>query len=217
LIRYQHLDGVAVRLAGLDTMVARIALTIVSRVRELTVAERHLEREITRRVTMLASTLLLVVRVGALTAAKLVGEAADTTPFVSKDAFARHNGTAPLPVWSGNRQRHRLSQTGNRQLNAAVHRVAITQMRAHPAAHLSRARIVAPQIVPPPLRPIGRSRRANPPLHPPLRRILNPQMTARAALRRAHNPSPRRAFANLAASEEPDGCQDLAAPLAARS
>lgn len=54
--------------------------------------------------------------------------------FRSKDAYARHNGTAPLPVWSGNRQRHRLSRIGNRQLNAAIHRIAITQLRCHPDA-----------------------------------------------------------------------------------
>lgn len=47
--------------------------------------------------------------------------------FKSKDAYARHNGTAPLPVWSSNKARHRLSRTGNRQLNAAVHRIAMTQ------------------------------------------------------------------------------------------
>jgi len=34
-------------------------------------------------------------------------------------------------VWSGNRERHRLSRTGNRQLNAAIHRIAITQIRCH--------------------------------------------------------------------------------------
>lgn len=49
-------------------------------------------------------------------------------------ACARHDGTAPLPVWSGNHPRHRLSRIGNRQLNAAVHRVAITQAHYHPAA-----------------------------------------------------------------------------------
>jgi hypothetical protein len=48
--------------------------------------------------------------------------------------FARHNGTAPLPVWSSNKARHRLSRTGNRQLNAAVHRIAITQAHWHPEA-----------------------------------------------------------------------------------
>ena len=75
--------------------------------------------------------MLAVVGVGALTAAKIVAETADVRRFRSKDAFARHNGTAPLPVWSGNRERHRLSRTGNRQLNAAIHRIAITQMRCH--------------------------------------------------------------------------------------
>ena len=34
----------------------------------------------------------------------------------------------------GNRVRHRLSRTGNRQLNAAIHRIAITQMRIHEPA-----------------------------------------------------------------------------------
>src|SRR5690606_14591122 len=89
------------------------------------------ERDITRIVTALAPALLAVVGVGALTAAKIVAETADVRRFRSKDAFARHNGTAPLPVWSGNRERHRLSRTGNRQLNAAIHRIAITQMRCH--------------------------------------------------------------------------------------
>jgi transposase len=46
----------------------------------------------------------------------------------------QHNGTAPLPVWSGNSERHRLSRTGNRQLNAAIHRIALTQARYHPDA-----------------------------------------------------------------------------------
>ena len=71
---------------------------------------------------------------GPLTAAKVVGETAQVRRFRSKDVFARHNGTTPLPVWSSNKQRHRLSRTGNRQLNAALHRIAITQARLHPPA-----------------------------------------------------------------------------------
>jgi len=52
------------------------------------------------------------------------------------------NGTAPLPVGSGNRQRHRLCRSGNRQLNAALHRIAVTQARHHGAArdYLARRR-----------------------------------------------------------------------------
>jgi hypothetical protein len=37
-------------------------------------------------------------------------------------------------VWSGNRERHRLARTGNRQINAAIHRIAITQAHYRPDA-----------------------------------------------------------------------------------
>jgi Transposase IS116/IS110/IS902 family len=67
-----------------------------------------------------------------LTAAKIVAETAGADRLASKDAFARHNGTAPLPVWSGNQTRHRLSRTGNRQLNYAILRIAVTQNAATP-------------------------------------------------------------------------------------
>ena len=131
MTRYKTLDVTAVRLADIDTMTARIAREVLAHIRDLTVRERALEREITERVTALAPTLLALVGVGALTAAKIVAETADVRRFKSKDAFARHNGTAPLPVWSGNNDNHRLSRTGNRQLNAAIHRIAVTQMRVH--------------------------------------------------------------------------------------
>ncbi|WP_142240325.1 transposase, partial [Mycobacterium intracellulare] len=48
----------------------------------------------------------------------------------SEAAFARHAGVAPIPVWSGNSAgRVRMTRSGNRQLNAAVHRIAVTQIR----------------------------------------------------------------------------------------
>lgn len=134
LTSYTNIDAVAGRLALMDGMVAQIAAEITAHIRDLTARERGLEREIATRVAKLAPTLLSLVGVGSLTAAKIVAEVADIRRFKSKDAFARHNGTAPLPVWSGNRERHRLSRTGNRQLNAAIHRIAITQARCHPDA-----------------------------------------------------------------------------------
>ena len=131
LVRFKHLDAVAARLDELEGMVVRIARDLVGLIRELTVKANALEREIIGRVGSLAPNLLGLTGAGGLTAAKILAEVADVRRFKSKDAFARHNGTAPLPVWSGNRVRHRLSRTGNRQLNAAIHRVAITQMRCH--------------------------------------------------------------------------------------
>jgi transposase len=134
LVRFKHLDAAAARLEGLHGTVAWVARDLVGRIRELTVAANELERRIVEAVSGLAPTLLGLAGVGALTAAKIVAEVAGVRRFRSKDAFARHNGTAPLPVWSGNRVRHRLSRTGNRQLNAAIHRIAVTQMRIHEEA-----------------------------------------------------------------------------------
>jgi len=134
LVRFKHLDALAARLEPMEGTVAWVARDLVGRIRELTQAANDLERRIVQAVSGLAPALLELAGVGALTAAKLVAEVADVRRFRSKDAFARHNGTAPLPVWSGNHVRHRLSRTGNRQLNAAIHRIAVTQMRIHQPA-----------------------------------------------------------------------------------
>ena len=123
------LAALETRLAGLSGTVARLARDLVARIRELTATINDLEREISRLVAGLAPSLLALTGCGPLTAAKLVGEAAGIGRFHSKAAFARHNGTAPLPVWSGNTVRHRLSRGGNRQLNVALHRIAVTQLQ----------------------------------------------------------------------------------------
>jgi transposase len=136
LVRFKHIDAVAARLEALEGMVARIARDLAARIRELTVQEKALEMEITRRIRTLAPRLLALPGVGALIAGKIVAETADIRRFRSKDAFARHNGTAPLPVWSSNRVRHRLSRTGNRQLNCSIHRIAVTQKRCHEDAKI---------------------------------------------------------------------------------
>jgi transposase len=117
------------RLADEPGTVARLARDLVRRIRELTVTIDGLEREIRCLVANLAPSLLALTGCGPLTAAKLVGETAGIGRFRSKAAFARHNGSAPMPVWSGNTVRHRLSRGGNRQLNVALHRIAITQLQ----------------------------------------------------------------------------------------
>lgn len=130
----RRLNDIAQRLTGLDGLVAEIAAELVARIIELTRRANQLEARIATLVADLAPTLLAMPGCGVLTAAKIVGETAGIDRFHSKDAYARHNGTAPLPVWSSNQHRHRLSRTGNRQLNAAIHRIAITQKRCHPDA-----------------------------------------------------------------------------------
>jgi transposase len=123
------LAALETRLADAPGTVARIARELVGRIRELSATINELEREIGRLVADLAPSLLRLTGCGPLSAAKLVGETAGIGRFRSRAAFARHNGSAPVPVWSGNTERHRLSRTGNRQLNVALHRIAITQLQ----------------------------------------------------------------------------------------
>jgi len=134
LNRYKTLDEIDQLLAAHTSMVAELGRREVVRIRELTREANQLERDISRRVVELVPSLLDIPGCGSLTAAKLVGEAADITRFKSRDAYAMWAGVAPIPVWSANNQRFRLNRGGNRQTNAAIHRIAITQLRIHPDA-----------------------------------------------------------------------------------
>ena len=89
-----------------------------------------LEKEIAGLVTLAAPALLELPGCGALTAAKMVGETAGISRFAHEARFAMHAGVCPIPVWSGNTAgRVRMTRAGNRQLNTALHRIAVTQIR----------------------------------------------------------------------------------------
>jgi transposase len=128
--RLETLDGIAKFLAAQPcSMLVRIATELVGDIRELTMRARQLEKEITERIQAAAPRLLELPGCGPLTAAKIVGETANVTRFRSEACFAMHAGAAPIPASSGKTNRHRLARGGNRQLNAALHRIAITQIR----------------------------------------------------------------------------------------
>jgi transposase len=134
LWRPKHLNRVAAQLADFEGIIARLARELIVSCRQLTAQIHDLDRELESLVVKLAPALLSICGCATLTAAKIIGETADVRRFRSRHAFARHNGTAPLPVWSSNHPRHRLSRTGNRQINAAIHRIAITQAHWHEPA-----------------------------------------------------------------------------------
>jgi transposase len=141
LDRHVWLKRVAGRLARREqTVQVRICRELVRRIAELTRRERELERELASLVAVQAPALLELPGCGVLTAAKLIGEIAGADRFVNEAQLAMHAGAAPLPASSGNRQRHRLNRSGNRQLNCALHRIAITQGRHHPPAQAYLAR-----------------------------------------------------------------------------
>jgi transposase len=115
-----------------QTMRVRIAREELRRLRELTLAINRLEREITELVAQIAPQLLAEPGFGPLIAAKLVGEIAGAQRFATSAKLARAAGVAPIPASSGNTQRQRLDQGGNRQINAALHRIIVTRARCHP-------------------------------------------------------------------------------------
>ena len=66
--------------------------------------------------------------VGPVVAAIVLGHVHDINRFRTRAQFASYNGTAPIEASSANRQRHRLNPRGNRQLNHAIHMIAVTQV-----------------------------------------------------------------------------------------
>jgi len=133
------------RLVWLDRLGARLARSVqdadvrvmraqVRRLKDLTREASRLEREVAVLVGGLQPRLLELPGVGTLTAAKLIAEIAGIERFKNSAKLARLAGIAPIPASSGDIQRVRLHRGGNRQLNAAFHRVAVTQLRCHQPA-----------------------------------------------------------------------------------
>jgi transposase len=106
----------------------------IRRLRELVRETRALQRELLLLVRRLQPRLLEIYGVSALTAAKLIAEIAGIERFRSPAKLARLAGVAPIPASSGARHRVRLHRGGNRQLNSAFHRIAVTQLRDYPPA-----------------------------------------------------------------------------------
>jgi transposase len=134
-------DRVGGRLVRAEqTARVRIARDELRRIRELTRSIDALHRELASLVAALAQPLLDERGCGVLTAAKLIGEIAGIGRFASDAKLARLAGSAPIPASSGRTTRHRLDRGGNRQLNCALHRLAVTKGRLDPdtAAYLAR-------------------------------------------------------------------------------
>ena len=114
-----------------QTMRVRIARDELRRLRELTLAINRSSARSPNSSTQIAPQLLSEPGFGPLIAAKLVGEIAGAQRFATPAKLARAAGVAPIPASSGNTQRQRLDRGGNRQINAALHRVIVTRARCH--------------------------------------------------------------------------------------
>jgi transposase len=137
----RQLDRIERRLRRLDPCArVRVAREQVSQIRTLTRQVGTLERELLPLVSAHRPQLLRETGCGVLIAALLIGRTAGAERFPTDASFARLAGTAPIPCSSGQRERHRLDRGGDRQLNHALHIIAITRAQHDPAtkAYLAR-------------------------------------------------------------------------------
>ncbi|MFL5861014.1 MAG: IS110 family transposase [Solirubrobacteraceae bacterium] len=111
----------------------RIAREELAHTRALTRQTKQLERELLDLIRAYQPALLAEQGCGTLTAALLIGRTAGAERFRSDACFGRQSGTAPIPCSSGQRTQHRLDRGGDRQLNRALHTIAITRAHHDPA------------------------------------------------------------------------------------
>lgn len=134
-----QLDRIDALVASADASVEhRITVltlrSIAARVRFLLNQTEELDPELLALVNQHAAgpALLAESGVGPVTAAQLLVSWSHRGRVRSEAAFAALAGVAPLEASSGQRVRHRLNRGGDRNLNRALHTIAITRMRGHP-------------------------------------------------------------------------------------
>ena len=134
LNKSRGLDRVDRRLRKLPAAArVRIAREQIAQLRSLNRQIDALHRELAELVEAHRPKLLAEMGCGALTAAILIGHTAGVQRFGSEASFALLSGTAPIPCSSGKRTQHRLNRGGDRQLNHALHIIAVTRAN-HDAA-----------------------------------------------------------------------------------
>ena len=124
--RVQHLSD--------PVSAAKYALrSLANRYRQLSEEIRNLKTELAQLIGTVSPNLINIVGVGPDTAATLL-IAAGSNPerLRSEAAFAALCGVCPIPASSGKTNRHRLNRGGDRQANAALHRIVVVRLRCDP-------------------------------------------------------------------------------------
>jgi len=106
-----------------------LAHELLDDVERLDVQLKESHRRVKTAVQASGTTLTDLYGVGPILACALIGYTGDVRRFTTRDQFASYAGVAPIEHSSGGRIVHRLSRRGNRQLNHAIHMVAICQIR----------------------------------------------------------------------------------------
>ena len=120
--------------APLDELTAtkQALRSLAPRIKTLTAEAADLQTSIRGLVEAVAPHLLDQPGVGPITAAQIYIAWSHPGRCRNEAAFARLAGVAPLEASSGQNTRHRLNRRGDRQLNRALHTIAVTRSRYCP-------------------------------------------------------------------------------------
>jgi transposase len=112
-----------------ETARKQLARDLVAEIRDADDRLKTLTKKIADTVAFTGSRLTEVDGVGPVIAGRMLGRTRQASRFPTAAAFANYAGVAPVEVASADRARHRLPRGGDRQLNLALHIVALTQVR----------------------------------------------------------------------------------------
>jgi transposase len=88
----------------------------------------NLEKDMDRLLSEGGYTIQTASGCGVVLASTIIGEIGDINRFTSPGALAKYAGCAPRERSSGKKVKHVKSRSGNRRLNCAFHRVALSQI-----------------------------------------------------------------------------------------
>lgn len=125
----ERLARAAIRLRSREATIIR---RLAGRALRLAAETALIDRELEQSLRTLAPELLNEPGVGPVCAAQLLVSAGEPARMRSEAAFAALAGVSPVEASSGRIHRHRLNRGGDRQLNAALHRIALQRSRIHP-------------------------------------------------------------------------------------
>jgi transposase len=126
-----------------ERAIRRVLRGTARRVQLLTSEVAELQGELVRLVRRMAPWLLMLPGVGPISAAQVLVSWSHRGRLRSEAAFAALAGVAPIPASSGQVTRHRLNRNGDRQLNRALHTIALVRLRDDPATKAYAARRTA--------------------------------------------------------------------------
>lgn len=128
---------------SVECVLVSVLQRLARRAKLLASEQAEIEQELERIVTRLAPELRAECGVGPFCAAQLIVSSGDPARMRHESSFAALAGTSPVEASSGPNRRHRLNRGGDRQLNCALHTIALTRIRCHPETRAYHERLLA--------------------------------------------------------------------------